>query len=158
MTPAEAVTRAESMFTVHADVGLADGWTDQNGKVLNLTSRDMECAPNGEPYEVLTSYGLGAQLPRHALVMFQNEGLGVQWWLDEVEAWAADLRKDRDTWKKINLYWRDKPVFIGTTYIAMDQGGLARTASPLAAIPQIDLGFVWSRMLLSVIGPNGEDT
>jgi hypothetical protein len=158
MTPEEAVSKINATFTVHEERGIATGWTDQNDKVMGMGARDMDTAPNGEPYEVVTSYGLGARLPKDALVMFQSESLAVRWWFDEVEDWASSLRSGREYWKRLNLYWRDKPTFHTTTYLAMDQGGLFRTSSPLAASHQIDLGFVWSRLLISTIGPNGEET
>jgi hypothetical protein len=157
MTPEEAVAKVESWFTVHDERGLPVDWIDQNDKFMGSGALDMETAPNGEAYQVMTSYGLGARLPEHALVLFQNEGLAVQWWIDEIEDYAASLIVARDQWKRLHLYWRDKPEFLTTTYLTMNQGELLRTASPLAAIVQIDLGFVYSRMLISTIGPDGKE-
>lgn len=160
MTLAEAITKIEAWFIVHDERGIETGWTDQNDKTVAMGARDMETAPNGEPYEVMTSFGLHARLPEHALVMFQDEGLAVQWWIDEVEAYAhtQDTKQDRSTWPRLHLYWRDKPAFHKVTYLAMSQAELLQTASPLGAVLQLDMGFVWSRMLISAIGPDGEES
>ena len=158
MTPAEAAAKVSLWFTTHETAGLSTDYVDQNDKVVGSGARDMSVAPNGEMYEVLTSYGVDARLPEHALVLFQNEGLALQWWLDEVEAYAADVNPDRDNWKRLHLYWRDKPSFHKTTFLAMNQAELLQTASPLAAVHQLDMGFVWSRLLISRTGPDGEES
>lgn len=157
MIPAEAVAKVNALFTVHEERGRPADWVDQNDKVVGHGARDMETAPNGEPYETLTSYGVGARLPEQALAMFQSEGLAVQWWFDEVCEWATEISKDRARWPRLHLYWRDKPVFHKTTFIAMNQAELLGTASPLAAVHNIDLGFVWSRLLISTVGPDGKE-
>jgi hypothetical protein len=157
MTPTDAVANISALFTVHDERGHPADWVDQNDKVVGSGARDMNTAPNGEPYEVLTSYGAGAKLPADALVMFQSERLALQWWYDEVKAWAEELQPDHSKWLRLHLYWRDKPVFHKATYLVMNQAELLGTASPLAAVHSIDLGFVWSRLLISKVGPDGEE-
>lgn len=158
MTLTEAIAQVEAAFTVHEDVGRATSYEDQNGKVVGAGPRDRTLAPNGEPYLTITSHGVNAELPGDVFVLFTKEGLATQWWVDEVFEFARTLESNKDLWKKLNLYWRVKPIFHSTTFLAMDQGSLLRTASPLAALLTIDLGFTWSEMLISKTGPDGKET
>lgn len=157
MTLAEAISQIESLFTVHDEAGSPISYEDQNGKVVGEGQRNMTLAPCGEPYATVSSFGVNAELPDDVMALFRSQGLAVQWWKDEVEDYAASIFVERDQWKDLHLYWRLKPAFHSTTYLAMDQGGLVRTQSPLARILQIDLGFVTSEMLISKLGPDGKE-
>jgi len=99
-------------------------------------------------------------LPDDAMVMFTNEGLALSWWVDEVHEYALRLAGE-DKWReydpKLHLYWKTKPAFHSADYLAMDQGQLLRTQSPLGGILQITLGFVQSEMLISKLGPDGKE-
>jgi hypothetical protein len=157
MTLPEAIAKVESLFTVHHDVGSPISYEDQDGKVVGEGQRNMMQAPCGEPYVTVTSFGVDADLPDDASVMFTSPGLATQWWLDEVQDFAASIMSERTHWSDLHFYWRVKPAFVSTTYLAMDQGALLRTQSPLAAVLQIDLGFVTSEMLISKTGPDGKE-
>jgi hypothetical protein len=147
VTLAEAISQAEERFTVHNEIGMAVDYVDQDGRYRGDGPRDMMLAPCGEPYVTLTSFGSGEPLAT-APVLFGSEGLAAQWWLDEFRDYAAEV-------EGTHLYWRSKPEFVSTTYLAMDQGSLLRTQSPLAEIMQIDLGFVTARLVISEKGPEG---
>ena len=96
------------------------------------------------------------ELPDDIMALFVNQGLAVQWWFDEVKEWGKEVAAGGHM-EDLHLYWRLKPAFHSTTYLAMDQGGLMRTQSPLARILQIDLGFVTSEFLISKLGPDGKE-
>lgn len=145
----DAVAKIEALFTVHEEVGEAIRYQDQDGKSMGDGPRDMTKAPNGKRYVRVSSFGVDADLPDDALVMFGSSGLAYQWWLDEVREYARGIEEDEDKWADLHLYWRVKPTWHSSMYLAMDQGDLMRTASPLARILQIDLGFVESEMLIS---------
>jgi hypothetical protein len=157
VTVAEAIAQVEALFTVHDEVGSPISYEDQEGKVVGEGPRDMRTAPCGEKYATVSSFGVDVELPEDASVMFTSAGLAAQWWIDEVQDWAATIMSERTWWHQLHLYWRVKPAFVSTTYLAMDQGSLLRTQSPLASVLQIDLGFVTSEMLLSKIGPDGKE-
>ena len=147
MTLAEAVEAIEAGFIVHEEAGYASPWTDQDGEIVADGARDMTLAPNGEPYITMTSYGDSlSYLP----ALFASESLAVEWWRDEVMAYAAAVRGK-------HLYWREKPRFCSATYLAMGQAELLQTQSPLAAILQIELGFVQAMLLISKLGPDGKE-
>ena len=150
MTLADAITQTESLFTVHDEVGCPIDYTDQDGKVVGDGPRDMSLAPCGEPYEIVTSFGVDEALST-APVMFASQGLAAQWWLDEVQDWQRSTGAT-------HLYWKRRPEFISATYLLMDQGAAMRDRSPLAELPQVDLGFVSAQMLITKLGPDGKET
>lgn len=150
MTLTEAVEAAEKFFAhVHREIGFPTPYEDQAGKAIGHGPRDMTCAPNGEPYDTVTSMGINEGL-QHATVLFINEGLAFRWWLDEVRdhQMATGAR---------HLYWCSEPTFVSATFLAMDQARLMRTQNPLAQLPQIDLGYVTSKLLISKKGLNGKE-
>ena len=150
MTASEAIDAAEALFAnVHREVGYPTPYENQAGKAIGDGPRDMTCAPNGEAYDIITSFGNDERLA-HAPVLFVSEGLAMQWWFDEVRDYqqATGAR---------HLYWCQEPKFVSATFLTMDQGGLMRTQNPLAEIPQIDLGFVTSKLLISKLGPDGKE-
>jgi len=157
VTISEAVRKIEARFIVHEEVGMAFAYEDQDGRFRADGPRDMTLAPSGEPYAVVSSFGVNADLPDDAMVMFSNSGLALQWWVDEVHEYARTLESDEEKWPTLHLYWRVKPFYHSTTYLAMDAGSLLRTQSPLGVILQIDLGFVQSEMLISKRGPDGKE-
>ena len=157
MTLAEAIAAIEGAFTVHEEQGLPLDYEDQNGASRGAGPRDMTLAPNGEPYATVTSYGVNAELPEDVPAMFAAQGPAVEWWYDEVMAWRGRVVGDDDPEPQVHLFWRSRPAFFSTTYLAMDQGGLLRTASPLASVLQIDLGFVASELLVTRVGPNEKE-
>lgn len=150
------IRKIEALFTAHDAAGYPTTWTDQDGKIVGEGANDMTLAPNGEPYVSLSSFGIDAPFP-DVDVMFASGALAMRWWADEVEDYARDIETDREKWSALHLYWRSKPVFHASTYLAMDQGGLMRSRSPLAQVMQIELGFVTSEMLISKIGPDGKE-
>lgn len=157
MMISEAIRKIEALFTVHDEAGSPVDYEDSNGKFVADGPRNMALAPCGKKYAVVTSFGVDADLPEDAFVMFGTSGLALQWWYDEVREYARSIETDEDKWSSLHLYWRLKPVYHSTTYLAMDQGSLLRTQSPLARILQIDLGFVESQMLITKLGPDGKE-
>jgi|HubBroStandDraft_4_1064222.scaffolds.fasta_scaffold749119_2 hypothetical protein len=149
MTLAEAISQVEAMFIMHDEIGLPQTYTNQDGVFVADGPRDMMLAPCGEPYEIVSSFGVNEALST-APVMFASQGLAVQWWFDEVQDWKRETAAT-------HLYWRKKPEFVSATYLLMDQGAAMRTDSPLAELPQVDLGFVTARMLISKLGPDGRE-
>lgn len=150
MTLAEAIREVEALFTVHREVGLPTPYENQDGRAIGDGPRDMRRAPNGELYETVTSFGFDENLAK-ASAFFVSEGLAVQWWYDEI----AECQ--RMTGAR-HLYWCVEPTFVSATYLAMDQAELLRTQSPMAALPQIELGFVTSKLLISKVGPDGKES
>jgi hypothetical protein len=158
-TFAETLLRLERLFQVHGQVGLDTPYTDQRDKVVGSGPRDPDFAPCGEPYVKITSFGQDPDLPADANVMFQSHGIAISWWIDEVHEYATRVKGD-GSWtedESLHLYWRVMPEFHCATYLLMDQAGAVRTRSPLAAMPQIELGFVQCEMLISKLGPDGKE-
>jgi hypothetical protein len=158
MTLAEAILDIESWFNVHAEVGFADGYSDQQGRPFGTAeTRDMETAPCGEPYAVVVSggvYTVGA-MP----MLFHSEGAAIQFWRYAIEDYADEVAPGggwKDS-KSLHLYWRDQPVFERQTYVALDQAGMLRNRSKLASQLTIDVGIVWSRLLISRLDPDGKE-
>lgn len=150
MTKAEAIEAAEALFAnVHRDVGLPTPYENQDGKAIGDGPRDMTCAPNGEPYDIVSSFGWDEKLTR-VPVLFASQGLAFQWWYDEIRDYQQATGAQ-------HLYWSQEPAFVSATFIAMDQGGLMRTQNPLAELPQVELGFVTSKLVISKIGPDGKE-
>jgi hypothetical protein len=150
VTLAEAISQVEAMFTVHAEIGAEQPYTDQNGDFVKDGPCDMSLAPCGEPYVTVTSHGVGEDA-FDISAMFASQSLAVQWWFDEVVDW----KKRTDA---THLYWRHEPEFFATTYLAMDQAGLFQTASPLKLVTAIELGWVQAEMLISKLDPDGKET
>ena len=160
MTIEETLSKFERYFRVHEDVGFSTPYTDQNGKFMAAGPVDPTLAPNGEPYVRISSFGQDADLPDDATVLFQSEMIAVSWWYDEVMEYASrSIGADWQpaTGKQPHLYWRTKPEFHRATFLLMDQGGATRMQSPLAQIPQIELGFVQADLLISKLGPDGKE-
>ena len=158
MILAAAISNVETLFTVHEEVGFAVDYKDQDGKPVGDAPPDMTRAPCGKKYVTVTSFGVSPDLPDDALAMFSVSGMAMQWWFDEVREYARSIESDEKKWPSLHLYWKSKPAWHSTTYLAMDQGELLRTASPLRGILQIDLGFVQSEMLISKLGPDGKES
>jgi len=157
MTPAEAVRKIDAMFTVCREpAGYPTFYLDQNDKEMGDGPRDMEIAPCGEPYVMVSSFGVDADLKTDAFVMFASESLALRWFVDEIEDYAASIISDRAGWKSLHLYWRTEPKWFSTTYIVMDQAGLLQTKSPLSALMNVDLGFVQASLLITKTDPNGK--
>lgn len=165
MTLADAIRQVEALFTVHDEIGSPVNYEDQNGAATGQEYRDMKIAPCGQPYATVSSHGVNAELPGDVMVMFASQAIAIQWWVDEVKEWgrtitletAGEALAPGSDFKALHLYWRTRPVFFSTTYLAMDQGGLMRSASPLSRVHQIDLGFVQAEMLISKLGPDGKE-
>lgn len=156
MTPAAITTAVAEMFTVHEEVGYMEQWTTQDGKVVGDGALDMTCAPCGESYVTMTSFGVDPSFS-DVPALFSSERLAHEWLLDEIRFLAREIEPDDEKWKSLHFYWRSQPVFHSGTYLSMDQGGLMRIASPLAALPQMDLGFSQCEMLLTKTGPDGKE-
>lgn len=158
-TTAEMVAKLEARFRVHDEIGLDTPYEDQHGKFMGEGPRDPNYAPNGQPYVKITSFGEDPELPAEAAVMFTSEGLAMSWWYDEALEYASrqGMGDGEPEGPMLHLYWKSRPAFHAATYLLMDQGGAMRTASPLAGVLQIDLGFVQSEMLISKIGPDGKE-
>lgn len=149
MTLVEAIGRVEAMFIVHYEAGCPVPYENQDGRAIGDGPRDMTLAPNGEPYLTVSSYGI-EELLEDAPVFFASEDLAAEWWFDEVKAWQEHSGAT-------HLYWRTQPAFVSGTYLAMDQGHLLRSQNPLAALPQVTLGFVTASMLISRRNPEGKE-
>lgn len=150
MTRADAIERVEALFAhVHETVGFPTPYENQAGRTVGDGPRDMTCAPNGEPYDTVTSFGFNEHAS-DAPVLFRSEGLAMEWWFDEV-------REFQKSTEATHLYWCQQPEFVSTTFIIMDQGGVMRTQSPLAEVPQVDLGFVTAKLLVSKRGLDGKE-
>lgn len=153
MTRAEAIAAVEALFTVHHEAGLEIPYRDQTGAVYGTASmRDMDLAPCGEPYVVVTSNGFRGDAED---VFFCSDSMAMRWWKFAVEAYAESIAP-QDEWKSLHLYWRDYPRFECATYLAADQAALLQTKSPLSACMHIDVGVVFSRMLITRTNPDGK--
>lgn len=152
MTIGELILNLESRFTVHHDVGVPALHYDQNDKASDSGARDMTRAPNGEKYVTVVSGGI-KEPHDPPPVMFSEESPAVKWFLWAVEDIADELEPARSEWKNLHLYWRDKPVWLTAEYVAIEQAKLLQEASPLADALALGLGYVWSRLLLSVKPP-----
>lgn len=153
MTLAEAIRAVDDMFTVHEEIGFPVSYTSQDGKHYADAPRDLTRAPCGQEYVTVSSFGIE---PADGGAMFRSEGLAVKWWMSEIEDYAASIWVERTLWNGLHLYWKTKPAWYSTTYLAMDQRGLLQTASPLASLLQLELGFVQAQLLISELGPDGK--
>jgi hypothetical protein len=157
MSTAGVIATIEALFTVHDEAGFASHYRDSTGAIVSESvHRNMDMAPCGEPYVLLTSNGPAEEGDAQPDLFFGSEGTALSWWRYAVEDLAENIAP-RDKWKSLHLYWRQKPEYVSTTYVAMDQAGLLGSRSPLAAFLTIDVGFVTSRLLITKLDPNGED-
>lgn len=153
MTLAEAIRSIEDMFTIHHEVGLPTSYAGQTANPSADVPRDMTRAPCGEEYVTVTSFGRGSS---EGGALFRSQGLAVEWWFAEIEDYAASIWVERTLWRGLHFYWKSEPEWHSTTYLAMDARGLVQTASPLASLLQLELGFVTAQLLISELGPDGK--
>ena len=130
MTLVEAIAAFEKDFQVITTAGFAD-----DGPML-----DMDRAPNGDRYVVITSGG-ERSVPGASAAWFASEDRAAEEWLRQ--AWAyAERRGGGD------LYWRQEPVHRQMEFFAVDQAGAMRDVVTRQSIT-INVGFVYSRMVVS---------
>ena len=152
----ETIREIESWFKVdRGPPGLPVSYTDQGGKVVGDGPVDMECAPNGEVYVLLTSGG-EVEAGRKVSLWFADESRAANHFGFAVEDYAETVAP-RDQWGSLYLYWRDLPRFESASYIAIDQAGLLQRQSLLAAHFNLELGYVWARLLISKTGAAGKE-
>lgn len=153
MNMAEAIAHIESRFIVHEEIGYLTDYRDSNDKLVADGPRDWSRAPNGESYDVLTSGGLQVRAGEVSSIMFGDEGRAWQWWVWAVEDYAEEVAP-RAEWAKLHLYWRTKPEWASTEYVALHQAELlgSHSEAPL----HVDLGLVYSRLLISKKNPDGK--
>lgn len=160
MTLNQVMAYLEDHFQVCEEMGMPTEYLDQHQKVVGHGPRDTELAPNGEPYITVTSCGTGSVTADQIVVMFADEEMAMGWFFDEVVSYATRVieaaEETREAGTKPYLYWKIKPEFFKAPYLLMDQAGAMRTASPLAAVLQIELGWVQSQLLISTDGPAGQ--
>lgn len=156
MTPAELEAGLARLFTVHEEPGYLVSYQDQNGATLGAPYRDMDLAPCGEPYITFTSFGWDTNFSS-VPVLFQREGLAFEWLWDEIVAFAREAGWQAPDGPTLHLYWRDKPQFFDGVFMQASHANAVRTASPLAAISSVTLGFAQARLLLSKKNPEGSE-
>lgn len=159
MSLIKTIADVEAWFIVHPEIGFAERYTDQHGKAFGSgETRDMETAPCGEPYATVVSGGVftGGPMP----MLFHDEADAIQFWRYAVEDYA-DTVAPGEPWRDhpmLHLYWRERPVFEQRTFVALDQAAMLRERSRLATQLTIDVGVVWSRLLVSKLDPSGAET
>lgn len=156
MTLADAIADIERRFVVHEEIGMpvmSFGATDD--KEHDTGARDWSRAPTGERYVVIYSNGVRKDgVVGAPPVLFRDEAMAIRWWTYAVLDYAEEIAPEAE-WAKLHLYWREKPEFELASYIlgnAVDayQSGRADRVSHT-----IDMGTVYSRLLISRDGPNG---
>ena len=139
MTLDEAVAEFEAGFTVHVEMGFPAG---EHGRVIDLSR-----APCDEPYVVVISGAV------------RRQGDPVPIWYafeeDAVEAWVAMARVHAEG-RGRHLYWRERPRWEAEDFVAVNQArmvGDPRTRADIA----LNIGYVYSRLLVSNLRPDGAE-
>jgi len=151
----DAIAEVESWFLVHEEMGMPAYHVAPDGTETDVGARDMGFAPCDEPYVTVMSGGVikeGRQPP----IMFRDEARAVSWWLYAVEDYAETLAP-RAEWKKLHFYWRQKPVWEITTFVAINQAELLQSRSVLSSMLTVGLGIITSRLLISKLNPDGKE-
>lgn len=155
MTLAEAILEVERRFTVHHEVGCPSLSYDQQDKEIDTGARDMSRAPCGEPYFTVTSGGI-REAGSRVTAFYTEKSRAIAEWQAYVFDLAAELAP-ADKWKSLHLYWRTKPEYDDETYVALDQAGILQRHPDRADILHINVGVVWSTLLITKTGPDGEE-
>lgn len=149
MTLAEAVLTVERTFTVHQEAGLLVP-SYKGDEAIETGARDMDFAPNGERYVTVTSMG---DPPTR---FFADESAAIYEWQLCVMDLAEEITKDRDRWKALHLYWRDRPSVSRHDYVGLGQPALLQVG--MGDILTLELVMVRSRLLISKVGPDGKES
>lgn len=143
MTFAEAILDLEQTFVVHHDAGYPDG--EYDGPL------DMTLAPNGEPYVVVSGDGILDENER-VRCWYSDEEFAIECWLHAAKHYATSGPRKGAT----HLYWRDKPAFVGAEFVALNQAAALQDPRLRDSI-NIEVGYVYSRLLVSRLNPDGKD-
>lgn len=157
MTPREASAAIDALFTVHQTPGYVLSFENQYGKETGDHGLDLDRAPCGDKYVVVTSVGLLDKTTRSPAALFGSVPLAMRWLVDEIKDYAETVEPDRSRWHALHLYWRDQPKFTSTDYIAMDQSGLVQTRSIMTSFMATTLGVAHARLLISKMDPDGKE-
>ena len=138
---AQLVADFEQGFVVHDEVGLPNA--DYEGP------RDMDRAPTGEPYVTVCS-GCILEPNEAPAIWYTERNFAMSDWLMSAKGLAGESAGAR------NLYWREKPRWVEAEFVPVDQVAAMNDAA-LKRCMHIKVGFVYSRLLVSTMRPDGTE-
>lgn len=146
----DAIADLEDKFIVHNDIGYPVMSYDGNDKEIDTGAKDWNKAPCGERYILVSSGGWENDHIRS--VLFNDQSRAIYWWKWAVMDYAETIAPEAQ-WSKLHLYWRDRPQYVSTDYIALQQASIVGRKEMLPIT--IILGSVYSRLLITRKRPDG---
>lgn len=152
MKAADAIASVEGKFIVHEEIGMPVTSYGTDDSEHETGARNWAYAPCGERYVAVCSGGIKKEGEPSA-VMFGDEERAWQWWYYAVLDYAETIAPEAD-WPNLHLYWRNRPEWAADEYVSVNQASQLQRGYPLM---NHRLGYVYSRLLISKLRPDGTE-